>query len=96
MITHTYSASEGRNAGAVVSPQFRSGGGQWHGEARGYMRPAWNQSFGAFDGSRDRVAGWAGGAQAGGPLWPRAKLYAFADAEAWITRRRHESLRAGA
>lgn len=93
VITHTYSAREGRNAGAVVAPRFRSGTEQWHGHVRGYMRPPWNESFGAFDGSHDRVGGWAGGAQAGGPLWPRGKVHAFVDGEAWLTNRSHESLR---
>ncbi len=91
--THTYSASEGRNAGAVVDPRFRSGTDIWHGQLRGYMRPSWNESLGAFDGSRDRVGGWVGGGQAAGPLWPRQKLYAFVDGEAWLTSRNHQSLR---
>ncbi len=93
VITHTYSAREGRNAGAVVEPTYRSGTEFWHGQVRGYLRPAWNESFGSFDGSNDRVEGWVGGAQAGGPLWPRRRLHAFVDGEAWLTRRRHESLR---
>lgn len=93
VITHTYSAREGRNAGAVVAPRFRSGSEQWHGQLRGYYRPPWNESFGAFDGSRDRIGGWAGGAQAGGPVWPRGRLHAFVDGEAWLTNRSHESLR---
>ncbi len=93
VITHTYSASEGRNAGAVVAPRFRSGDDQWHGHLRGYMRPPWNESFGAFDGSQDRVSGWASGGQAGGPLWPDHKIHAFLDAEGWMTDRSHQSLR---
>ena len=93
VITHTYSARDGRNAGAVVEPKFRSGSQQWHGQMRGYMRPSWNESFGAFDGSRDRVGGWAGGGQAGGPLDRRARTSVFLDAEAWLTNRSHDSLR---
>ena len=93
VITHTYSAREGRNAGAVVAPRFRSGAEQWHGQLRGFYRPSWNESFGAFDGSSDRVSGWAGGGQAGGPLWPRHRLHAFIDGEGWQTNRSHQSLR---
>ncbi len=93
VITHTYSAREGRNAGAVVAPRFRAGSEQWHGHLRGYYRPAWNESIGAFDGSRDRIGGWAGGGQAGGPLWPRGRLHAFVDGEGWRTDRSHQSLR---
>ncbi len=93
VITHTYSAREGRNAGAVVAPTFRSGAEQWHGQIRGFMRPPWNESFGSFDGSQDTVGGWVGGLQTGGPLWPRKKLHVFLDGEAWLTSRRHDSLR---
>ena len=93
VITHTYSASEGRNAGAVVDPRFRSGGEIWHGQLRGYMRPSWNESLGSFGGSRDRVGGWVGGGQVGGPVWGRHKLHALVDGEAWLTGRNHESLR---
>ena len=95
VITHTYSASDGRNAGAVVDPLFRSGGDQWHGQLRGFGRPPWNESFGSFDGAHDRVSGWAGGAQAGGPIWQRHGLYGFFDGEAWLTDRRHNALRRG-
>ncbi|MDE0628739.1 MAG: carboxypeptidase regulatory-like domain-containing protein [Bryobacterales bacterium] len=93
VITHTYSAREGRNAGAVVAPRFRSGADRWHGHVRGYMRPPWNESYGAFDGSVDRVAGWTGGGQLGGPLHGRHQIHAFLDAEAWATDRSHQSLR---
>lgn len=93
VITHTYSAREGRNAGAVVAPKFRSGEERWHGHLRSYARPPWNESFGAFDGSRDRVGGWAGGGQAGGPLHKALGIHAFVDAEAWLTDQSHESLR---
>ncbi len=92
VITHTYSSREGRNAGAVVAPVLRSGSDQWQGHLRGFMRPSWSESFGSFDGSRDKVAGWVGGAQIGGPLWPRKKLYMFLDGEGWLTNRRHESV----
>ena len=67
VITHTYSASEGRNAGAVVDPRFRSGTDIWNGQLRGYLRPPWNESLGSFDGSQDRVAGWVGGRPGGRP-----------------------------
>ncbi len=93
VITHTYSASEGRNAGAVVAARFRSGDDFWHGQLRGYVRPPWNEAFGAFDGSRDRVGGWVGGGQIGGPLNPRHKLFGFIDGEGWLTNRNHRSLR---
>ena len=93
VITHTYSAGEGRNAGAVVDPRFRSGTDIWHGRLRGYMRPSWNESLGTFDGSRDRVGGYVGGGQVGGPLWPRHRIYAFVDGESWLTSRGRESLR---
>ncbi len=93
VITHTYSASEGRNAGAVVAPRFRSGSDRWHGHLRGYYRPGWNESLGGFDGSRDRVSGWAGGGQMGGPLWPRRRLHAFVDGEGWLLDRSHRSVR---
>ena len=93
VITHTYSASEGRNAGAVVDPRFRSGSDTLHGHLRGYMRPAWNESLGSFDGSTDSVAGYVGGGQLGGPLWPRHKLFGFVDGEAWLTDRDRHSLR---
>lgn len=93
VITHTYSASEGRNAGAVVDPRFRSGTDAWNAQLRGYMRPPWNESLGSFDGSRDRVTGWVGGGQAGGPVWPRQKLFAFIDGESWLTSRGRQSLR---
>ena len=95
VITHTYSASDGRNAGAVVDPLFRSGGERWHGQVRGFGRPPWSEASGSFDGARDRVGGWAGGAQAGGPLWKRQDLYGFVDGEAWLTNRRHSALRRG-
>ena len=93
VITHTYSARDGRNAGAIVDPLFRSGTDQWHGHLRGFVRPSWNESFGAFDGSLDRVSGWSGGGQAGGPIWKKQKIYGFADAEAWLTNRQHSALR---
>ena len=93
VITHTYSASEGRNAGAVVAARFRSGDDFWHGQLRGYVRPPWNEALGAFDGSRDRVGGWVGGGQIGGPLNPRHKLFGFIDGEGWLTNRNHRSLR---
>lgn len=93
VITHTYSAREGRNAGAVVAPTYRSGSNSWHGQLRGFMRPPWNESFGSFDRSTDTVGGWVGGVQAGGPLWPREKLHVFLDGEGWLTDRRHSSLR---
>ena len=93
VITHTYSASEGRNAGAVVDPRFRSGTEVWHGQLRGYVRPGWNESLGSFDGSRDSLSGWVGGGQLSGPLSARRKIYAFVDGEGWLTSRRHTSLR---
>ena len=93
VITHTYSARDGRNAGAVVDPRFRSGGDQWHGQVRAFGRPPWARSPGAFDGSRDRIGGLAGGAQAGGPLWAKHDLHGFLDGEAWLSDREHEARR---
>ncbi len=93
VITHTYSAREGRNAGAVVAPTFRSATDLWNGHLRGYVRPGWNQSDGAFDRSIDRMSGWVGGGQAGGPIMPRYRMFAFIDGESWLTNRKHTSLR---
>lgn len=91
--THTYSAREGRNAGAVVAAAFRSGSKTWNGHLRGYVRPPWNQSDGAFDGARDRIGGWVGGGQIGGPILPGKRTFVFVDGEGWLTNRRHESFR---
>ncbi len=91
VVTHTYSASEGRNAGAVVLPTFRSATEQWHGQLRAFWRPGWSRSLGSFDGSADEVDGWAGGGQLGGPIWRKKKLYLLGDFEGWGTDRRHDS-----
>ena len=91
VVTHTYSAREGRNAGAVVLPTFRSAEEQWHGQLRAYWRPNWSRSLGSFDGSADQMNGWAGGGQITGPVRPEKKLYFLADAEGWGTDRRHDS-----
>ena len=91
IITHTYSASEGRNSGAVVRTVTRHASQQWHGQARGFYRPH-QGSVEAFDGSVDSLEAWAGGGQAGGPLWPSKRLFMSLDAEAWTaSRRRLES-----
>lgn len=84
VVSHTYSASEGRNAGAIVAARTREGGELWHGHLRGFWRPRMNE-LESFDGSTDSLSGWAGGGQAGGPIWRRKKLYLFVDAEGWIT-----------
>lgn len=86
-ITHTYSASEGRNAGAVIQAVSRSGDANWHGQARGFGRPHHNP-IQSFDGADDSLGGWAGGGQLGGPLWEKHRLYFFLDAETWRTRQR--------
>lgn len=88
VITHTYSAAEGRNAGAVVQATSRSVLDQWHGGLRGFYRPRGN-SIESFDGSNDTLSGWAGGGQVGGPLWAKQKLNFFFDAEGWTTEQRH-------
>lgn len=87
-VTHTYSASEGRNAGAIIRAISRSGGSDWHGQLRGFFRPHAGQVR-SFDGGEDSLGGWAGGGQIGGPLWKRRKLFLFVDAEGWDTRQRH-------
>ena len=93
VITHTYSARDGRNAGAVVDPRFREGGDQWHGQVRAFGRPPRARPSGAFDGSRDRIGGFAAGAQAGGPLSAGRKVHGFFDGEGWLTSRSHGALR---
>ncbi len=93
VITHTYSAREGRNAGAVVDARFRSGGDQWHGQARGFGRPPWERRRERFDGSRDRISALAAGGQAGGPLWGRRDVHGFFDGEGWRASRDHDGLR---
>jgi len=87
-ITHTYSAREGRNSGAVISPALRNGGDQLHGQLRLISRPH-SGVIESFDGAQDSLGGWAGGGQVGGPLWSKKKLYFFLDAEGWKTTRRH-------
>ena len=87
-VTHTFSARDGRNAGAVLSTVSRSGAAAWHGQLRGIVRP-FQSPLESFNGSSDSLGGWAGGGQVGGPLWPKRKLYLFADAEGWSTTQRH-------
>ncbi len=91
VITHTYSAAEGRNAGAVVRASTRSGGENWHGGLRGYVRPH-QRSVESFNGSSDSLGGWAAGGQVGGPLSAKRKLHLFADAEGWRTTRRQSEV----
>lgn len=88
VITHTYSAAEGRNAGAVVQASSRSVLEQWHGGLRGFYRPR-GSSIESYDDSSDTLSGWAGGGQIGGPLWAKQKLNFFVDAEGWTTEQRH-------
>ncbi|MDA1312614.1 MAG: carboxypeptidase-like regulatory domain-containing protein [Acidobacteria bacterium] len=89
VITHTYSAQDGRNAGAIVAPLTRGGGNSWHGQMRGFWRPGQGDPIETFDGSKDSMRGWAGGGQIGGPLWRKHGLFFFADAEGWQTEREH-------
>ena len=89
VITHTYSAQDGRNAGAIVVPHTRGGGNSWHGQMRGFWRPGQGDPIESFDGSQDSMRGWAGGGQIGGPLWSKHGLFFFADAEGWQTEREH-------
>ncbi len=87
-VTHTYSAQDGRNAGAVLSAASRAGAPSWHGQLRAFVRP-FQDPIESFDGSNDALGGWAAGGQIGGPLLARRKLYFFADAEGWTTAHRH-------
>ena len=87
-VTHTYSAREGRNAGAVLATSSRSGAESWHGQIRGIVRP-FQRPLESFDGSNDSIAGGAAGGQIGGPLSLKHKLYFFADLEGWKTAQRH-------
>jgi hypothetical protein len=88
VITHTYSAPEGRNAGAVVQGSSRSVQDRWHGGLRGFYRARQNR-IESYDGSIDSLSGWAGGGQIGGPLWAKHKLHFFLDAEGWTTEQQH-------
>ena len=91
VVTHTYSAREGRNAGAVVLPTFRSAEEQWHGQLRAYWRPNWSRSVGLvrrFGRPNERMGGRRPNYRSG-PV--RKKLYFLADAEGWGTDRRHDS-----
>ncbi len=92
VITHTYSARDGRNAGAVVTPQTRRGGASWHGQVRGFWRPTQGDAIESFDGSEDLIKGYAGGAQIGGPLSLKRGLFIFLDAEGWSTHRIHRDV----
>ena len=87
-VTHTYSAIEGRNAGAVIRAVSRGGGASWHGQLRAFGRPH-SRPILSFDDSADSLGGWTGGGQIGGPLWKKKKLFLFLDAEGWTTRQRH-------
>lgn len=91
VITHTYSASEGRNAGAVVQASSRTTGDRLHGGLRGFYRP-YGRAVESHDGANDALKGWAGGGQIGGPLWAKHKLHFFFDAEAWKTEQRHDGV----
>jgi len=88
VISHTYSARDGRNAGAIVTPQTRAGGATWHGQVRGFGRPT-QGALDSFDGSSDLIAGYSGGGQAGGPLSLKRGIFLFLDAEGWSMRRTH-------
>jgi len=91
VITHTYSASEGRNAGAVVLASSRTSGDRLHGGLRGFYRP-YGKAVESYDGANDALKGWAGGGQIGGPLWSKHKLDFFFDAETWKTEQRHDGV----
>ncbi len=92
VITHTYSAQEGRNAGAVVAPVTRGGGADWHGQLRGYWRPHMGNTLESFDQATDSLEAFVGGGQAGGPLWRDRGLFLFVDAEGWLANRRHTGI----
>ncbi len=87
VITHTYTAAEGRNAGAVVLASSRSVRDRWHGGLRGFYRTR-GSSIESYDGSNDSLSGWSGGGQIGGPLWTKHNLNFFFDAEGWTTEQR--------
>ncbi|MCY4586875.1 MAG: carboxypeptidase regulatory-like domain-containing protein [Bryobacterales bacterium] len=89
VVTHTYSAADGRNAGAIVAPVSRRGGDNWHGSLRSFWRPGMNDALESFDGSTDSINGWTGGGQIGGPLWRKRGLFFLLDAEGWGTQREH-------
>jgi hypothetical protein len=88
VITHTYSAAEGRNAGAVVLASSRTLGDRLHGGLRGFYRP-YGKAIESYDGANDALKGWDGGGQIGGPLWAKHNLHFFFDAESWKTEQRH-------
>ncbi len=92
VVTHTYSARDGRNAGAVVAVTTRNGGADWHGQARAFWRPRRGDALEMFNGSTDRIGGRAAGGQFGGPIWKKRNLFAFADAEVWGTDREHTEI----
>ena len=92
VITHTYSARDGRNAGAVVAATTRSGGSQWRGQARAFWRPRTMGAIETFGSSLDQIGGRAAGGQYGGPAWKKYNLFAFADAEVWGTERERTEL----
>ena len=92
VVSHTYSAQDGRNAGAVVSAMTRGGGSEWHGQARGFWRPRGGNTIETFDGSSDSINGLAGGAQIGGALSKKRGLFLFIDGEAWATNRRETEI----
>ena len=87
VVSHTYSAREGRNAGAIVSPLTRRGESSFHGQARGFWRPP-QGDLETFGGGSNSIKGRAAGGQIGGPLSKKRKLYIFLDAEGWKTGRR--------
>lgn len=91
VITHTYSAAEGRNAGAVVLASSRAPGDRLHGGLRGFFRP-YGKAIESYDGANDALKGWAGGGQLGGPLWTKHNLNFFFDAETWNTEQRHDGV----
>lgn len=91
VITHTYSASEGRNAGAVVQAFSRTTTDRLHGGLRGFYRP-YGSAIESYDEAHDSLNGWDGGGQIGGPLWAKRKLTFFFDAEAWKTNQRHDGV----
>ncbi len=92
VVTHTYSARDGRNAGAVVTATTRAGGADWHGQARAFWRPRRGDALEMFNGSADRIGGRAAGGQFGGPIWSKRNLFAFADVEVWGTDREHSEI----
>ena len=92
VVTHTYSAVDGRNAGAVVAVTTRSGSADWHGQARSFWRPRRGRRIEMFNDATDVVGGIDGGVQFGGPLPKTKNIFMFSDVEFWGSERLHTAV----